>query len=73
MDAESVTFASKAQICLNEVFRVLEPHEHTIPEDRMEDYRELKAIGVMQMSKIYNLMFGGSMMSTGVAGKLLSD
>jgi len=67
---EAVTLASKAQICINEVFRVLEPHEHTIPEDRMEDYRELKDKGLMQMSKIYNLMFGGRMMATGVASSI---
>ena len=63
--------ASKAQICLNEVFRVLEPHEHMIPDNRMEDYKALKKMGVMQMSKIYNLLYGGRMMATGVAGKPL--
>jgi len=63
--------ASKAQICLNEVFRVLEPHEHMIPDNRMEDYKGLKKMGVMQMSKVYNLLFGGRTMATGVAGKLL--
>jgi len=52
------------------MFRVLEPHEHMIPEDRMKDYKELKKIGVMQMSKIYNLMFGGRMLTDGVAGRL---
>ena len=41
-----------------------------IPEDRMKDYKELKKIGVMQMSKIYNLMFGGRMLTDGVAGRL---
>jgi len=40
-----------------------------IPEDRMKDYKELKKIGVMQMSKIYNLMFGGRMLTDGVAGR----
>ena len=48
---------------------MLEPHEHTIPEDRMSDYRELKNMGMMQMSQIYNLMFGGRVMATGVLGK----
>jgi hypothetical protein len=36
----------------------------------MEDYKVLRKIGIMQMSKIYNLMFGGSMVPTGVSGEL---
>ena len=71
IDIESVTLASKAQICLKEVFRVLDPHEHLIPEERMEDYKELKKIGVMQMAKVYNLMYGGSALTDGVSGKFL--
>ena len=41
-----------------------------IPEDRMKDYKELKKIGVMQISKIYNLMFGGNALTDGVSGRL---
>jgi len=35
----------------------------------MVDYRELKERGVMQMSKIYNLVFGGGFMDSGKIGK----
>jgi hypothetical protein len=61
--------ASKAQICLNEMYRVMEPHEHMLPADRMEDYKALKELGLMQMSKIYNLMWGGSFLADGVSGQ----
>jgi len=60
--------AGKAQICLDEMFRVMEHHEHMIPAERMEDYKGLKKLGLMQMSKIYNLMWGGSFMADGVSG-----
>jgi len=65
---DSVKMAGKAQICLNEMYRVMEPHEHMLPADRMEDYEALKKLGLMQMSKIYNLMWGGSFLADGVAG-----
>jgi hypothetical protein len=61
--------ASKAQICLNEVFRVMDPLDDLIPEERMVDYKALKSMGVMQISKVYNLLFGGRFTATGVAGK----
>jgi hypothetical protein len=67
---ECVDLATKAQVCLNEMFRVLEPHKHLIPEDRMVDYKALKDKGLMQMAKIYNLMYGGPAIPTGVAGEL---
>jgi hypothetical protein len=35
----------------------------------MADYTSLKKIGLMQMSKIYNLMWGGSIIDHGVAGQ----
>jgi hypothetical protein len=65
---DSVKMASKAQICLDEMFRVMEHHEHMLPVERMEDYKALKKLGLMQMSKIYNLMWGGSFMASGVSG-----
>jgi len=67
---DSVKMASKAQICLNEMFRVMEPYEQMLPADRMEDYKALQKMGLMQMSKIYNLMWGGSIMAHGVAGSI---
>jgi hypothetical protein len=66
---DAVRMASKAQICLNEMFRVMEPHEHMLPAARMEDFKALKKLGLMQMSKIYNLMWGGSFSADGVAGQ----
>lgn len=66
---DAVKMASKAQICLNEMFRVMESHEHMLPPDRMEDYKALKELGLMQMSKIYNLMWGGSFLADGVSGE----
>ena len=64
---DAVRVASKAQICLNEMFRVMEPYENMLPADRMADYTSLSKIGLMQMSKIYNLMWGGSIMDHGVS------
>jgi hypothetical protein len=52
------------------MFRVLEPHEDVIPGDRMVDYQALKDEGVVQMSQIFNLVFGVSSLDTGKAGKL---
>jgi hypothetical protein len=67
---DAVKMSSKAQICLNEMYRVMEPHEHMLPADRMEDYEALKKLGLMQMSKIYNLMWGGSLLADGVGGSI---
>ena len=64
---DAVRMASKAQICLNEMFRVMEPYENALPADRMTDYTSLKKTGLMQMAKIYNLMWGGSIMDHGVS------
>lgn len=66
--SDSVKLASKAQICLNEVFRVMEHHEYMLPAERREDYEALKKLGLMQMSKIYNLLWGGSFLADGVSG-----
>jgi hypothetical protein len=68
LPVDAVKMASKAQICLNELFRVMNPHEHMFPADRMEDYNALKKLGLMQMSKIYDLMWGGSFTADGVSG-----
>jgi len=67
---ESATLAGKAQVYLNETLRVLKTYEHLIPEDLMEDYQELKKTGVMQMSRIFALMFESGMMSSGISGEL---
>jgi len=67
---DGVTMASKAQICLNEMYRVMQPYEYMLPADRMKDYEALKKLGLMQMSKIYNLMWGGSFLGDGVAGSV---
>jgi hypothetical protein len=52
------------------MYRVMELHEHMLPADRMEDYEALKKLGLMQMSKIYNLMWGGSLLADGVGGSI---
>jgi len=66
---DAVKMANKAQICLNEMFRVMKPYGNMLPADRMADYTSLNKIGLMQMSKIYNLMWGGSITDHGVAGQ----
>jgi hypothetical protein len=66
---DSVKMAAKAQVCLDEMFRVMEPHVHMLPAERMEDYKALKQSGLMQMSKIYNLMWGGTLLADGVSGQ----
>ena len=63
----AVMFAGKAQVCLKECFRVLEPHLHTVPQDRRGDYDALKSMGLLQMLKIYNLLYGGRIIDTGVS------
>jgi hypothetical protein len=35
----------------------------------MEDYAALKALGLMQITKIYNLLYGSRMTDSGTAGK----
>jgi hypothetical protein len=64
---DAVRMAGRAQVCLNEMFRVMEPYENMLPADRMADYTSLNKIGLMQMSKIYNLMWGGSITDHGVS------
>ena len=53
------------------MFRVMEPYKNMLPADRMADYTSLNKIGLMQMSKIYNLMWGGSIMDHGVARQFI--
>jgi hypothetical protein len=51
--------------------RLMEPYEHLIPRDKTEDYEELKDKGLLQMVRIYNLLFGGSFLADDVSGKPL--
>jgi len=67
----AVNYACKAQAYLIHVIRNMNPHEHMIPNNRMEDYLELKKKGLMQMGRLYNLLFGGRLTDHRVAGKLL--
>jgi hypothetical protein len=55
------------------MFRVLDPHESLIPVERKEDYQQLKERGVMQMSKIYDLVFGGRLLDDGRSGQQSSS
>lgn len=58
-----------AQTCLTECIRVLEPQAESIPEGQIkEDFATLKRDGVLQMVKVYNLVFGGRMIDSGVEG-----
>lgn len=50
----------KAQACLEETFRVLDPHSDMIPESVLEDYEDLRNSGVSQISKIYELLYKGN-------------
>ncbi|KZS93031.1 hypothetical protein SISNIDRAFT_550047 [Sistotremastrum niveocremeum HHB9708] len=72
---EAVQIAAKAQVCLNETFKVLEPHLDDLPEDIRQDHDQLKELGVLQMTKIYRLMFGWQSSSSGVSKsvKLMLD
>lgn len=36
------------------------------PENVLEDYKALKEYGVLQMAKVYNLVFGGRTIDSGV-------
>ena len=56
-----------AQACLNECLRVLEPYTESIPEGQLEeDFKSLKKNGVLQMAQVYNLVFGGRIVNSGV-------
>ncbi|KAF8495072.1 hypothetical protein JB92DRAFT_3099900 [Gautieria morchelliformis] len=59
--------ASKAQICFNETVRVLTPHVSFIPEEVMPDFEKLKEMGLLQATKIYDLMYSWKHMSSGDA------
>ncbi|KLO20121.1 hypothetical protein SCHPADRAFT_30608 [Schizopora paradoxa] len=63
----TVRLASMAQACLNECLRVLEPYAESIPEGQLEeDFKSLKKNGVLQMAQVYNLVFGGRIVNSGV-------
>jgi len=52
--------AEKAQSCLEECIRCLEPYWYTISGEIAADFDALKASGVMQIKRIYDLMYEGS-------------
>ncbi|TDL24264.1 hypothetical protein BD410DRAFT_115334 [Rickenella mellea] len=62
---ECVSFSERAQACLDEYFRVMQNYLYTLPEDRRADHDALKELGLMQMQKIENVLYGGSVMSSG--------
>lgn len=57
--AAAVTAAHKGQVCLDECFRVLQPHEHIIPANVLEDLNALKTSGIQQVARIYDLLYSG--------------
>ncbi|TDL24266.1 hypothetical protein BD410DRAFT_115430 [Rickenella mellea] len=61
---ECISFSRRAQVCLDEYFRVMEGYLYTLPEDRRADHDALKVLGLMQIQKISNLLFGGSLMTS---------
>lgn len=64
----SATFCEKAQVCLDEYFRVMETYVGTLPKDRLADHDALKGLGLQQVLQIYKLLFGGHVMTTGTRG-----
>ena len=50
----------KAQACLDEAFRVLEPHRDMLPITLLGDYDALRSSGVHQISKVYHLLYNGN-------------
>lgn len=61
--------ATKAQVCLDECLMVLEPYLELLPEERKTDYDSLKSLGISQIEKIYNLMYGSSNMNASIRSK----
>ena len=54
-----MVLGGKAQVCLNESLRVLKTYLYLFPDDRRADYKALQTLGLMQISDVYNLVYGG--------------
>ncbi|TDL28049.1 hypothetical protein BD410DRAFT_894160 [Rickenella mellea] len=67
----SATLSEKAQVCLDEYFRVMESYVGTLPDERLADHDALKGSGLQQMLQIYKLLFGGHVMTTGTRESVL--
>ncbi|KAF8529761.1 hypothetical protein BU17DRAFT_79861 [Hysterangium stoloniferum] len=63
----AVEIAIKADTCLKETIRVLEPHLSTIPKAVLVDFEELQTMGLLQASEIYTLMYGAERDAPGVS------
>ncbi|KZT02073.1 uncharacterized protein LAESUDRAFT_763181 [Laetiporus sulphureus 93-53] len=63
---EAVEWAKKAQVCLAECLRVLEPQWDLIRKDEQEDRDFLRQSGLLQAVKIYELMYGGAALKMGI-------
>jgi len=58
--------AEKAQTCLEECIRCLEPYWYTIIGENAADFEALKASGVMQVKRVYDLLYKGGSVDTHV-------
>ncbi|KZS98860.1 hypothetical protein SISNIDRAFT_480460 [Sistotremastrum niveocremeum HHB9708] len=63
---DAASLSEKAQICVNETLRVLEPSKDDLPPEVLENYNKVKELGLSQMQKIYHLMYGWQSKDTGI-------
>ncbi|KAI5119709.1 hypothetical protein M0805_001424 [Coniferiporia weirii] len=67
---EAVMLAGRAQVCLTECVRMVKEHGDIVPGAVKEDLEGLEKDGVMQIAKVYNVVFGGRMIDSGVGGTI---
>ena len=63
---DAISQANKAQVCLDEFFRVTEPYFYILPQDKAAVYNSLKKDGVKQVAVICDLLYNGSSVTTSV-------
>ena len=63
--------AGEAQVLLNEMIPMLDPYLDMLPQERLDDFNELKKLGLMQVSNVYDTLYGESSAGERDAGALL--
>lgn len=67
---EAVVFAGKAQVCFSETIKVVTPYVASMPSEILSDFNQLQEMGLLQASKIYDLMYGWKGSASDTAGSV---